>query len=138
MSGREALEAADNALLQDEHTSTHFNTTMHVPTGFLCTHTHSWLDFQVNILAMLLIPSPSPLLLLLKLRPVCFHLVFPTVGDTGGESQLHSNHYVSVCLDTLQTEVLIHVTQMVQLSPCRCTRSQMYHNVVHTSTIEGL
>ena len=35
---------------------------------------------------------------------------FPTVGDTGGESQLHSNHCVPVCLDTLQIEVLIHVT----------------------------
>ena len=65
--------------------------------------------------------------------PVCLHLMFPTVGDTGGESQLHSNHHVSVCLDTLQTEVLIHITQMVQLSLCRCTRSQKYHNIVCTS-----
>ena len=66
------------------------------------------------------LPPPH---LLLKLWPVCLHLMFPTVGDTGGEPQFYSNHHVSVCLNTLQTEVLIHVTQMVQLSPRRCTRS---------------
>ena len=69
MSGREALEAADNALLQDQHTSTHFNTTMLISTGFLCIHTHCWLEYFGNAAYTLSSlppssppspPSPSP------------------------------------------------------------------------------
>lgn len=114
MSGREALEAANNALLQDEHTSTHLNTTLLVPlASYAYTQSYSWWDFQVNILAKLRIPpSPPPplfssLKILLPSHPLlpssppplktltCMPL-FPTVGNTGGESQFHSNYHVSV------------------------------------------
>ena len=76
MSGREALEAADNALLQDEHTSTHLTPTCLSPVAsYAYTQSYSWFDFQVNILAMhvpshpLLPSSPPPLKTLTCMPP---------------------------------------------------------------------
>ena len=60
MIGREALEAADNALLQDEHTSTHLTPPCLSPVAsYAYIQSYSWFDFQVNILAMHVPPTFS-------------------------------------------------------------------------------
>ena len=86
-----------------------------------CAYTHSWLDFQVNIMLLipsLLFPSSPPLPLPLPLSPFLSLLpyplplshVFPLLAILVESLSFTPTTVSLFCLDTLQTEVLIHVT----------------------------